>query len=222
MHLLPFLQKSLFVLLIVVPAVARANCPPIPNVKQLDIATLPVEVLSVKRVPAEKISPKASFLKKQLNFGLVHTSPQNYVSVTGRTISLPTGETCLYPMLKLITGYAPMTIFIASELPERGCAYNAVLTHETQHVEIYRQHLPKMVQQVEQGLKPVFSQGFITTDPKRMLKKIEADTSKYAQGVLSAEWAAVKKAQAVYDDHDIPTTLNGPCAAEFVEARRRS
>lgn len=188
----------------------------------MDISTLPVEVQSVKRVPAEKISAKASFLRKQLNFGLVHTSPQNYVSVTGRTLRLPTGETCLYPMLKLITGYAPMTIFIASELPERGCAYNAVFTHEKHHVEIYRQHLPRMAQTVEQGLKPVFSQGFITADPKRMLKKIEADTTKYAQGVLNAEWSAVKKAQAGYDDHDIPATLNGPCAVEFVEARKRS
>ena len=63
-------------------------------------------------------------------------------------------------------GWQKQQVFIASELKQGGCGYNAVLDHENQHVAINRetvgQYAPLIRARIEEslrGLKPVFTQN---------------------------------------------------------------
>ena len=63
-------------------------------------------------------------------------------------------------------GWQKLQVFVASELKQGGCGYNAVLDHENQHVAINRetvaQYAPLIRARIEESLraqKPIFTQN---------------------------------------------------------------
>lgn len=211
-------RNSLLALLLGSPAAVLASCPA-PTTDQLSINTLRVEVGSVQSVSLKKLATMSGRVQNNhTRFGLVQAKIQHQANVSAIIKKDGSGGTCLYPKLELTIGFAPMDISIASELPYQGCAYNAVLNHELTHVKIYQKHLPKLIHQIEEGLRPVFSQGFATGDPKGLHKQIGADTHKYLKGLVEYEMAIAKQAQEAFDDQDSEATVRGPCAHEFKAA----
>lgn len=212
-----FARNSLFALLLGAPVAVLANCPA-PTIKQLTINAQPVEVGDVHRVSINKLGSMQGARSSHTHFGLVKAKLRSQVAVSAELRTDSSGHSCLYPQLELTIDFEPMPVFIASELPENGCAYNAVLRHELKHVEIYKAHLPRILRQIESDLKPVFSQGFSTRDPKGLHKQIAEDTKKYVSGAVAYEMSIVDKAQTTFDEQDSESTVRGPCAAEFKAA----
>lgn len=214
-------KKTFIALLIAGPGLTWAGCPTSQS-EQMEIVVQKVEVSGVQQVPMKKLkSIGKSSHPNYASYGLVTSKLRSKVSVSAN-LRVENRESCLYPKLELTIGFEPMPIYIASELPTNGCAYQAVLQHELKHVEIYKKHLPRIVRLIEAELRPVFSQGYSTDSAKELHKQIATDTKTYVAGAVKHEMSIVATEQEAFDAHDSESTVRGPCASEFKAAYRNS
>jgi hypothetical protein len=70
---------------------------------------------------------------------------------------------CTSPQLTLTLGFSPMTVYVAEEFPEGGCAYQEIYQHELRHVKTYQDHLAK----IEKDISDTLSRRFATGTPWR-------------------------------------------------------
>jgi len=112
------------------------------------------------------------------------------------------GGYCVYlSSVRADFGWQRMEVYVASELKPGGCAYNAVLDHENQHVSInsdsVRQFAPRIRAKLEALLraqKPVFTREAGTTT-EAILDQIKNQTST----VMNEFTDTTAKRQAVID-----------------------
>ncbi len=66
---------------------------------------------------------------------------------------------CASPQLTVSYGFSPVTVYVAREIPQGSCAYDAVYRHEQQHVKIYHDHLVAIEKRLAEALQNRFSTG---------------------------------------------------------------
>jgi hypothetical protein len=86
--------------------------------------------------------------------GITYAAPKFDYEVDPNLALLPENQgVCARPAMHLTLGYNNFSIFMNIDLPRGTCLYNAVLSHEMHHVDIYRNYLsrnlPRFKQQVE-------------------------------------------------------------------------
>lgn len=59
------------------------------------------------------------------------------------------GHICYRRSLKVIVGYDPLQIAIAKPFKAGSCAYDAILSHELKHVQVYREFLPTAARSIQ-------------------------------------------------------------------------
>jgi len=66
---------------------------------------------------------------------------------------------CASPQLTLTLGFNPLTVYIAKEFPEGGCAFKEIYQHELRHVKTYEAHLARIEKDLSESLNRRFATG---------------------------------------------------------------
>lgn len=72
--------------------------------------------------------------------GLTHAEPSANLVMTTQFLADSDGKICGVPSLKVKLGFSTLQIYLAKEL-ENSCRRNIVLSHEQEHVAVWRNHL---------------------------------------------------------------------------------
>ena len=90
--------------------------------------------------------------------GITNAIPKFDYEVDPNLAFLPDNRgVCARPALHLTLGYNNFSIFMNIDLPRNTCLYNAVLSHEMHHVDIYRNYLNKNLPRFKQLVDDKFN-----------------------------------------------------------------
>lgn len=155
---------ALLAILISLPAIAE-GC-----------VQLPKPSVTIKRL-SEKVTVNTRYSVKSLNnLSAALAPPSNHVlgltrgnaSVEFKTntpslIDRAGRWECASPQITLIYGFSPITIYVAKEFPEGGCAYKEIYEHEMRHLKTYQTHIAT----IEKELQAALTARFQTEAPWR-------------------------------------------------------
>ncbi|MEO5335863.1 MAG: hypothetical protein H7841_03070 [Magnetospirillum sp. WYHS-4] len=141
-------MRILFPLLaaILAPVTAQAACGP---------AAAPPTVAFKSSFPAQPVFYDAYSRADLARFTTRKATPGRVINgltkgsyaykVTGEALVRPDGNGfCAYlSKVDVTLEFKDLTIFVAKENPRNGCEYKVTLTHEMQHVQLYRQSFDK-------------------------------------------------------------------------------
>jgi hypothetical protein len=144
-----------------------------------DIPDPKIKVKLVRKEPAFHHDKSIASLTKYSSNGSedIYTSTHRTLGVTVSRPSLKTqiqyyssvDKKCLFlSEYDIIVTFTSFHVYVAKEYKNGGCAYNAVLKHENQHVAIEKQQLEALVQRLRASVTEV--------EPK--LKNISANSAK--------------------------------------------
>lgn len=121
---------------------------------------------------------------------------------------------CVSPQLTLTYGFSPMTVYVAKEFPEGGCAYQQIYEHELRHVKAYLTHLAS----IEKDLSDTLNRRFATGSPWRgpvgqKHELLQQELAERWQRYIQREIEGVNAAQALIDTPEeyerVANTCNG-------------
>jgi hypothetical protein len=162
-----------------------------------DLPAPKVKVKLVRKEPAFHHDKSISTLTKFSNKGTedIYTSTHRTLGVTvtrpdatGKMQYLTSGnKKCAFLTEYEITAtFTSFHVYVAKEYKHGGCAYNAVLKHENQHVAIEKQQMETFVKRLRSSLQEV--------EPK--LKNISASSGKGLDAAVSKLLSPIFKKEA--------------------------
>lgn len=161
-------------------ALARPGCEP-----QLVVTTLPfepVEDLTKNFSAIQALTQQSGHALTRAGQGVGATRVA--ISATNNTTSDAQG--C--PVLNIAVGYAHPVVYVASELQANECAQSHVLSHEREHVKLYRESLQTLAERTKALLEPQLATAYANPRPD--------------QGVRTLQEAAMDEAQKVMPLHN--------------------
>ncbi|MFT3848189.1 MAG: hypothetical protein QM739_05780 [Propionivibrio sp.] len=110
---------------------------------------------------------------------------------------------CTSPQIVVTYGFDPMTVYIAREFPERGCAYNEIYAHEMKHVKTYHDHLTAIEGELTEALRYRFATGTPWRGPVGYTRTIlQRELNDRWLPYIKREIGKVEAAQALIDTAD--------------------
>ena len=132
---------------------------------RIEVRRLPVTIAGIESAPLAKLARNEASRNdahRRAILGVTHASFR--VSSEAALTSLEdrrSARVCYRPArVEVTVGYDPLKIVIASELPEGGCPYQAVLEHERGHARLYGEFLAIVEEAVRAELEREFD-GFL-------------------------------------------------------------
>lgn len=120
-----------------------------------------------------------------------------------------TGLVCSTMQVHYEVGYGAVFVHLASELIEGSVGYNAVLQHEREHVDIYRQDLAGLLDRVAVAVgKAVAGQYLVSTSLDEALAKHKAVALGLVQSTVIPAMNQVEQAQHDHDNDQERAAVN--------------
>ncbi len=128
-----------------------------------------------------------------------------------------TGAECVAPRISVALRYLPMNVYIAREFPPSSCSYREILAHELRHVQLYRDHLPKVQALVRSALAQRFAQAPLYARLGEGLAALERQVDTWLRPLIQTELAKVEIYQQAIDTDEESFRLSGACRGELAQ-----
>jgi hypothetical protein len=125
---------------------------------------------------------------------------------------------CVSPRVYVDLSYSPLRVFVAREFHEKSCAYRTVYTHEMQHVQVYRQHLPLLEQRVREALQQRYGDRPLYSAAGTGLKRLERDVDEWLRPFIKDRMGDIERQQALLDTPEESSRLSHACLGEVESA----
>jgi hypothetical protein len=205
-----------------------------PLVAEEDCARLPKPSVQVKRLDAPlTFNTQYSYLALN-NLGAALARPGHQVlgltrgsASVGFNTSFPSLADksgrweCVSPQIVMTYGFNPLTVYIAKEFPEGGCAYKEIYTHEMRHVKTYQEHLARIEKELNETLRQRFETGEPWRGPAgqtvaQLRQELDQRWLPFVQRLIKQ----VEEAQALIDTPEEYERVANTCAGEIKKIRR--
>jgi hypothetical protein len=199
-----------------------------------DCDRLPKPSVTVKRLD-ERITLNNTYSYKSLtNIGASIARPNQQVlgltrgnAVVSFASSTPTFVDasrrweCASPQITLTYGFSPMTVYVAREFPQGGCAYKEIHEHEMRHVKTYQTHMAG----IEKALGEILNERFATGAPWRgplgqTAGKLQRELDERWLPYIERELKRVEAAQALIDTPEEYARVSNACGGEIKKRTR--
>lgn len=122
---------------------------------------------------------------------------------------------CASPQLTLTIGFKPMTIYVANEFPEGGCAYREIYQHELRHVKTYQTHLANIEKELLDTLNRRFATGSPWRGPVGQLRgRLQRELDERWLPYIQREIGRSDEAQALIDTPEEYARVANACNGE--------
>lgn len=213
------MHVPLYLLFVVVAAPAWADeCDQLPKpsvtVKLLEEAIALNTLYSIKslnNIGAATLRPGHQVLGLTRGNAVAHFSSKipSYRESSGRW-------ECISPQITLSIGYRQMTVYVASEFGQGGCAYKEVHEHELRHVKAYQNHLKDIEKELGETLNRRFATGNSWRGPRGQLAaQIERELEERWMPYVRRELARVDAQQALIDTPEEYARVAAACGGEI-------
>lgn len=219
----------MFAALFVFPAAAMATAKPDPHFVLACEKNLPAAFASLHAVPYS-VKQTAQKDVQAITYNTLHTRNIANLASLGYTMAPSksditnegqvmhdekSGAYCGSFVSNVDVGYEPVQVFVANIYEPNGCAFNTILAHENEHVEIFRDSVtPEKIAQLEKKLNAGMTKVFYGSTREEVLAQHEA----YISGTLSAYFQAVYDKQANFDFHEDYEAMMSSCGGELRNA----
>lgn len=124
------------------------------------------------------------------------------------------GNSCVEVQVTLNLRIPPAQVYLARELQPGTCPYQAVLAHELQHVDIYRQQLPRVAQRMREALQTRFGSKPLYYPSGSAQAALQQELQQVWNPLLQAEMNKVEAAQSRLDSAEEYKRLSQSCKGE--------
>lgn len=118
---------------------------------------------------------------------------------------------CLSPQIDVTLRYEPLKVYIARELPEGSCPYRVMYAHEMEHVQVYRDQFPVLLDKVKQALTSRFSGQKIYGPIGQSKNLLEQEIDNRWRPLIRAELGKIEKMQRSVDSDEEIFRLSHSC-----------
>lgn len=147
--------------------------------------------------------------------GLTHSSLGYQLQGAFDAVGLPDGAWCLWPRsVHAELGYTETTVYVSRDYTPDTCAFDAVLTHEHEHVAINEQVVDDHVERLRRVLGALTRHGFPLTgpDPELLRARAQAMLDTGFRAALTPLLADRTRRNAAIDTEPSYRALNKQCA----------
>lgn len=125
------------------------------------------------------------------------------------------GQSCGTPQITVAIAYKTPEIYVAQELPEDSCLYNAVLDHEGLHVATYEKHVTTLAAEIRQLLSKRYPDGFMFKGvaPTAMALRMKMLVDEELPSLIETAITQSTEAQQALDSRAAYTRLIRTCVA---------
>ena len=128
---------------------------------------------------------------------------------------------CASPQITVTYGFSPMTVYIANEFPEGGCAYNEIYQHELRHVTTYQAHLIRIEDELAATLNRRFATGSPWRGPVGQARaQLERELNERWLPYIQREINRVDADQALIDSPEEYARVANSCGGEIRKLTR--
>ncbi|MBL8416568.1 MAG: hypothetical protein JNM42_19260 [Propionivibrio sp.] len=128
---------------------------------------------------------------------------------------------CASPQLTLTLGFNPMTVYVAKEFPEGGCAYKEIYQHELRHVKAYQAHLSTIENELSESLNRRFATGGAWRGPVGQTRAdLQRELDERWLPYIQREFAHADEAQALIDTPEEYARVANACNGEIRKRTR--
>lgn len=128
---------------------------------------------------------------------------------------------CASPQLTLTLGFSPMTVYVAKEFPEGGCAYKEIYQHELRHVQAYQAHLASIEKDLSEALNRRFATGGPWRGPVGQTRAdLQRELDERWLPYIQREFARADEAQALIDTPEEYARVANACNGEIRKRTR--
>ena len=221
--------RYVFVALFAFPLAAMATVKPDPHFMRACEQNLPAASVSLHAAPYSVKKPAQKDVQA-ITYNTLHTRNIANLASLGYTMApsksditndghvmhdQKNGTYCGSFVSNVDVGYEPVQVFVANIYEPQSCAYNTILAHENEHVEIFRDSVtPEKIAQLEKNLNEGITKVFYGTTREEVLAQHET----YISGTLSAYFQTVYDKQASFDVHEDYEAMMNSCDGELRNA----
>ena len=128
---------------------------------------------------------------------------------------------CASPQITLTYGFSPMTVYVAREFPQGGCAYKEIHEHEMRHVKTYQTHMAS----IEKTLRETLNERFATGSPWRgplgqTAGRLQRELDERWLPYIQRELKRVEADQALIDTPEEYERVTNACGGEIRKRTR--
>jgi hypothetical protein len=128
---------------------------------------------------------------------------------------------CASPQITLTLGFNPMTVYVAKEFPEGGCAYKEIYQHELRHVKAYQTHLATIENELSESLNRRFATGSPWRGPVGQTRAdLQRELDDRWLPFIQREFARAEEAQALIDTPEEYARVANACNGEIRKRTR--
>lgn len=125
-----------------------------------------------------------------------------------------TGGECFAPRIEISLNYAPIQVFIGNEFKPGTCSYKVILEHEKQHVDLYRENLPRVENILHSLMEKRFASKPIYAPSGKSKKVLEDEIDILWRPLIKAEFAKIQIEQKQLDSDDGLASVGWACLGE--------
>ena len=122
---------------------------------------------------------------------------------------------CVAPSISVTLSYHPMDVFIAREFSPVSCSYRAILEHEMQHVNRYRENLPRVEAMVREQLTKRYHDGPLYAASGMGLNVLQSDVDGWLRPMIQNALQKVEETQRELDTEEESARLSLACHGEL-------
>ena len=113
-----------------------------------------------------------------------------------------------------------MTVYVAKEFPEGGCAYQEIYQHEQRHVKAYQAHIGKIEKDITDTLNSRFATGAPWRGPSGQTRaRLQDEINERWLPYLQRELKRVETEQALIDTPEEYERVANSCNGEIKKLR---
>lgn len=154
----------------------------------------------------------------QLMLGMTEIHARSEVSFDAPSLTdAASNRECVAPTVTVTLTLPPLDVYIAHEFSPASCAYREVLNHELRHVQVYRDALPQLAQQIRGALAQRFGSGPVYAARDQGLDQLGREIDDWLRPMIRAGLQSIERAQAAIDTIDEDSRLSHACHGEVAE-----
>jgi hypothetical protein len=155
----------------------------------------------------------------QLMLGMTSTSPRSEILIDAPGLQdRRTALECVAPRISVDLSYSPLRVDVAREFRTSTCPYRVVYEHEMQHVQLYREQLPRIQRKVRAELERRYGSRPLFAPAGQGLARLESDVDTWLRPMIRAELDQVEQFQAALDTPEESARLSHACFGEVAAA----
>ena len=151
----------------------------------------------------------------ELLLGLTSVDARSEVDFDAPSLSdVASARECVAPTVSVTLVLPPLDVYVAREFKPTSCAYREILNHELRHVQIYREALPRLEQQIRTALTARFGAGPVYAAPGQGIRALEHEIDDWLRPMIRAGLHRIELAQAAIDNDEEDFRLSHACHGE--------